>query len=45
MIASHETNSVGLEWGTAWHVWACRLSQALGLMVVLAVLLLIGWAP
>ena len=32
-------------WGTAQQLFACRLSQALGLVAVLAMLLLLGWAP
>jgi hypothetical protein len=30
-------------WGTEWQHWACRASQVLGLLVVLALLLAIGW--
>ena len=41
MIASHEhrTSSLGLTWGTAHQFWACRVSQALGLVAVLLMLL------
>jgi hypothetical protein len=33
------------DWGTDWQTWACRASHALGLIVVLALLLVLGWAP
>jgi len=44
MIGSHEHNALNLEWAADWQVWACRLSHAIGLVVVLMLLLAIGWA-
>ena len=29
-------------WGTPWQLWACRLSHALGLVVVLGMLVVLG---
>ena len=35
----------GWGWGTERQLFACRLFQAFGLIVVLGMLLAIGWAP
>lgn len=43
MIESTRAGMPG--WGTSGQLWACRLSQALGLVVVLAMLLALGWTP
>ena len=32
-------------WGSPWQLWACRLSHALGLAVVLGLLLVVTDAP
>ncbi len=40
---SYEHNALDWGWAFEWLVWACRLSHALGLIVVLALLLMLGW--
>jgi len=32
---------LGWSWGTSWQLWACRLSHAIVLLVVLAMLLVL----
>ena len=44
MIESHEHHALSWGWAADWQVWACRLSHALGLIVVLLLLLAAGWA-
>jgi hypothetical protein len=40
---THENTTLGWGWALDWQVWACRLSHALGLIVVLLMLLVLGW--
>lgn len=45
MLDRMNEGTSGWGWGTAGQLWACRLSHLAGLLVVLALLLAIGWAP
>jgi len=45
MIELRDAETTSWGWGTAGQPWACRLSQVLGLVAVLALLLALGWAP
>jgi hypothetical protein len=40
----HEGTTPGWGWGPQEHVLACRISQILGLIAVLGMLVAIGWA-
>jgi hypothetical protein len=45
MVASCGRGASSWGWGTHRQLFACRLSHALGLVVVLGLLLALGWAP
>ena len=45
MGGSTEQTAPSWGWGTEGQVLACRLSQVLGLMAVLGLLLALGWTP
>lgn len=45
MVGSAGRDAPGWGWGTRRQLFACRLSHALGLVVVLGMLLALGWAP
>ncbi len=45
MIASNESGAPNWSWGSPRQLWACRLSHALGLIAVLALLLMLSTAP
>ena len=43
METSRVSGAPNWAWGTEGQLFACRLSQVLGLIVVLGLLLVIGW--
>ena len=45
MTESQGNSTLRWEWAVDWPLWACRLSHAVGLVVVLLLLLALGWAP